>query len=107
MRNHPGRDALATDVAVPLASYAEMISYAGEETQHIDIPAYISSHTGDGNIHLVLMGKPDDGKEWEKIEKVNQRMTQKAIELGATATGEHGDRIARETGKNVKDITQA
>jgi D-lactate dehydrogenase (cytochrome) len=90
MRSHPGRAALATDVAVPLARYADMIAIAGEVARNIDIPAYISSHAGDGNIHLVLMGKMGDENEWDIIDKVNHRMTSKAIEMGGTATGEHG-----------------
>jgi D-lactate dehydrogenase (cytochrome) len=90
VRNHPDRDSITLDVAVPIAAYPEMISLAQEEKERRDLPAYIFSHAGDGNLHLKLMGRRGDEMEWAVIGQMNQRIVLKALALGGTATGEHG-----------------
>jgi D-lactate dehydrogenase (cytochrome) len=95
IRSHPGRSHIAIDVAVPVSAYPEIISLARKESREVDIPGYVLSHAGDGNLHLVLMGKKGDKKEWEIIEQVNARVVTRAIELGGTATGEHGVGIGK------------
>lgn len=94
-RKHPGRSHMVIDVAVPITAYTEMIAFAKEEKQKTAIPGYILSHAGDGNIHLVFMGKTGDEKEWAIIDQVNQRVVAKALAMGGTATGEHGVGIGK------------
>ena len=95
MRNHPGRSHISIDVAVPVSAYPEIISLAGEESRKAGIPGYTFGHAGDGNLHLVFMGKTGDEKEWTIIDQVNERIVKKAIALGGTATGEHGTGIGK------------
>jgi D-lactate dehydrogenase (cytochrome) len=95
MRNHPGRSHLGIDVAVPISAYPEIISLAGEESKNTGIPGYTFGHAGDGNLHLVFMGKTGDRKEWGIIDEVNQRIVEKALAMGGTATGEHGVGIGK------------
>jgi D-lactate dehydrogenase (cytochrome) len=95
MRNHPGRSPMTGDVAVPITAYPEMIAYAREVSEDRGIPAYIVSHAGDGNIHLVLMGKTGDDAEWSVIDQVNDDLVAKALAVGGTASGEHGIGIGK------------
>jgi D-lactate dehydrogenase (cytochrome) len=94
-RNHPGRLHMVIDVAVPISAYPEIIALAREESRKAGIPGYTLSHAGDGNLHLVFMGKDGDEKEWAVIDEVNERMVKKALAVGGTATGEHGVGIGK------------
>jgi D-lactate dehydrogenase (cytochrome) len=94
-RNHPERTHISFDVAVPITAYPEMIALCRSEADKTGIPAYIFSHAGDGNIHLVFMGKAGDEKEWGIIDAVNRRVVLKALSMGGTATGEHGVGIGK------------
>ena len=95
IRNHPHRAPISLDVAVPITAYPVLIALAREEAERSGIPGYIFSHAGDGNIHLVFMGKREDPDEWARIDQVDDRMVSKALELGGTATGEHGVGIGK------------
>ena len=90
IRTHPDRAPISLDVAVPITAYPALIALARKEAEQSGIPGYIFSHAGDGNIHLVFMGKRDDPDEWARIDQVDDRMVSKALKLGGTATGEHG-----------------
>jgi D-lactate dehydrogenase (cytochrome) len=90
LRNHPDRSAMIMDVAVPLTAYPEMIGLARTELKKTNIPGYLISHAGDGNLHFILMGIKGDEAEWEYINQVHWRIVSKALEVGGTATGEHG-----------------
>jgi len=95
IRSNPGRSHMAIDVAVPISAYPELIAMAREESLKANIPGYTLSHAGDGNLHLVFMGKNGDEKEWAVIDQVNARMVEKALAMGGTATGEHGVGIGK------------
>ena len=41
-------------------------------------------------MHLNVAGKKNDPAQWERINEITQRLVAKALELGGTATGEHG-----------------
>ena len=56
---------------------------------------YVFGHAGDGNLHVVLAGDPEDGAEWQKLEDINRRVVERAIELDGTCTGEHGIGIGK------------
>jgi len=95
VRNHPDRAPISLDVAVPITAYPVLIGLARQEAEQSGIPGYIFSHAGDGNIHLVFMGKREDPDEWARIDRVDHRMVTKALEMGGTATGEHGVGIGK------------
>jgi D-lactate dehydrogenase (cytochrome) len=95
IRNHPGCRVLSTDVAVPNTQYSELIKTIHNEVQAHKIIGYTLSHAGDGNVHLVVVGKKDDRNEWEKIDRVVNTVVTKALDLGGTATGEHGVGIGK------------
>lgn len=81
---HPG------DITVPIDSYPEIIRYAkecGEETG-LSVPCF--GHAGDGNVHYSVLVDRDDPDELARGEECYRKIVERAIELGGTATGEHG-----------------
>ncbi len=89
-RINVGRKQLTTDVAVPISQFPRMVAFASEEVKKAGIPGYVFCHAGDGNIHAIFMGKEGDREEWARIWEISDRIVRKAIELGGTASGEHG-----------------
>ncbi len=89
-RRHPDRTHTTADVAVPIAAYPDIIAWSRRALEEAGIPGYIFSHAGDGNIHLVFMGKTGDAEEWAEIGRVYDRLVSRALAAGGTATGEHG-----------------
>jgi len=108
IRSHPDRKIMTTDVAVPISMFPSMIAFADAESRKTSLPRYLFSHAGDGNIHLVVLGRKDRESEIRTVEELNSRIVMKAIELGGTATGEHGVGIGkrifmeREHGKSLE-----
>ena len=112
MRSHPGFDLFIIDVAVPISAYPELIQAAEQERIATGLVGYTFSHAGDGNVHFTLLGERDNARQWELIHAVGDRMVAKALELGGTATGEHGVGIgkkrfmAREHGASLSWMQQ-
>jgi D-lactate dehydrogenase (cytochrome) len=94
-RAHPGKHTLIVDAAVPIGSYPEMVVFARHLVREYGVAGYVFGHAGDGNLHVVLAGDPEDGGEWEKLEDINRRVVERAIELDGTCTGEHGIGIGK------------
>ncbi len=72
-----------------------MIVFAQNLVDEHHVAGYVFGHAGDGNLHVVIAGDPDDKNEWSTLEKINQFIVQKAIEVGGTCTGEHGIGIGK------------
>ena len=90
MRNHPDCDVLIMDVAVPITAYSELIAAIREEIRATNLVSYYISHAGNGNVHLNIAGKKGDREQWDRIHQIAERLVQKTLDLGGTATGEHG-----------------
>ena len=45
---------------------------------------------GDGNFHLAILIDPEDPVEMAEAERLGGRISERAIKLGGTVTGEHG-----------------
>ncbi len=88
LRTNPGWKAIIVDTAVPISKYPELVLYAKNVTK--DVKGYIFGHAGDGNLHAVLVADKNNKTAWKKIEEANDKIVAKGIELGGTATGEHG-----------------
>ncbi|GAI87939.1 unnamed protein product [marine sediment metagenome] len=59
------------------------------------LTAYVFGHAGDGNIHVVIMDRPDDNEQWKVVEEANSKIVIKALEFEGTCTGEHGVGIGK------------
>ncbi len=90
IRNHPDCGTLVVDVAVPNTAYPEIIAAISQEMETASLTGYTFGHAGDGNVHFNIPGKKGDKKQWAQIDQLVERLVSKALDLGGTATGEHG-----------------
>ncbi len=94
-RAHPGKETIIVDAAVPLSRYSEMVVFAQAKVNEKAAIGYVFGHAGDGNLHVVLVGNPEDKKEWNNLEEINHSIVARAVEVGGTCTGEHGVGIGK------------
>jgi D-lactate dehydrogenase (cytochrome) len=94
VRMHPGKKFFIGDVAVPISAYPELIGYIEQVKAQENVVATMLGHAGDGNIHVEIPF--DDEASYQKALYVNGLVVQKALELGGTATGEHGVGIGKQ-----------
>jgi D-lactate dehydrogenase (cytochrome) len=94
-RAHPGNETIIVDAAVPISRYPEMIVFSQKLVDENKASGYVFGHAGDGNLHVVLVGDPDNENEWSTLEKINDQIVTRAVELGGTCTGEHGIGIGK------------
>jgi D-lactate dehydrogenase (cytochrome) len=90
IRNHPDCGILVMDVAVPIAAYPELTAEIRRQTDRSDLNTYFLSHAGNGNVHLNIAGRKDDAEQWDRVNRMSEHLVHKTLELGGTATGEHG-----------------
>ena len=83
------------DTAVPISKYSDMVEFAWNKLEEYRLKGYIYGHAGSGNLHLDIVGNPDDEELWECVQKANEAIVYNAIALGGTATGEHGVGIGK------------
>ncbi|QLK26485.1 FAD-binding protein [Natrinema zhouii] len=81
---HPG------DVTVPISSYPAVVHEAKRLADEYDLLVPCYGHAGDGNLHYSALVDPDDPEQVERGERLSREIVELAIELGGTATGEHG-----------------
>ena len=72
-----------------------MIIFAQTLVDQYEAAGYVFGHAGDGNLHVVLVGDPNDTSGWSQIEEINDRIVTRAVEWGGTCTGEHGVGIGK------------
>ena len=88
--SRPGTRALVTDVCVPISRLAQAIAETQADIDAGPIPGPILGHVGDGNFHAILLFDPADATERAAAMDLSARMTDRALRLGGTVTGEHG-----------------
>ena len=86
----PGCRAISTDTCVPISRLADSIAGARRILDTAQFPTMILGHVGDGNFHAVLLIDPDDPKEMEEAERLNDEIVRLALSMDGTCTGEHG-----------------
>ncbi|MCC1492530.1 FAD-binding oxidoreductase [Cognatishimia sp. F0-27] len=86
----PGARALVTDICVPISALPEAVEATQRDISASSIPGPIAGHVGDGNFHAILLVDPNDPGELEEAKRLSHRMTERALALGGTCTGEHG-----------------
>ncbi|CZT24979.1 probable D-lactate dehydrogenase (cytochrome) [Ramularia collo-cygni] len=84
-----------TDVAVPLSRMAELIDLSKADGAKLGIFASVVGHVGDGNFHLAMFYNPDDAKQKAAVAKVVHDMTNRALEMEGTVSGEHAIGIGK------------
>ena len=86
----PGKDALSTDVCVPISRLAECVEATRRDLDENDLYGPIIGHVGDGNFHVLMLFDQNDAAEMQRVKKVYDRMIERALAMGGTCTGEHG-----------------
>jgi D-lactate dehydrogenase (cytochrome) len=87
MRCNPGCLYYTTDTAVPLSRVTELVSFAQQLLKEMRLEGSIVGHIGDGNFHILIATPPE---EYWRAEAFSEQLVQRTLELGGTATGEHG-----------------
>jgi D-lactate dehydrogenase (cytochrome) len=85
-----GGQIVATDVCVPISRLAECVTATQRDIAANRLVAPIVGHVGDGNFHLALVVDMDDATEVAAVETVIERLTERALAMDGTCTGEHG-----------------
>ena len=86
----PGRDVFATDVCVPISRLAECVVETEQDIKELGIIAPIVGHVGDGNFHTSPVLDSSNPKELAACKTFVKRLTERAIRMEGTCTGEHG-----------------
>jgi D-lactate dehydrogenase (cytochrome) len=86
----PGCQPLATDVCVPISRLAECVTATQRDLTETGLFAPIVGHVGDGNFHLSLMVDPANDDELKRTYAFLERLTERALAMDGTCTGEHG-----------------
>ncbi len=90
LASRPGSTAIVTDVCVPVSKLGEAIGAAEADIAESPLRGPILGHVGDGNYHAILLVDGDDPGELAEAKRLSDAMVSHALELGGTATGEHG-----------------
>jgi D-lactate dehydrogenase (cytochrome) len=86
----PGGQVVATDVCVPISRLAECVTATQHDIVANRLVAPIVGHVGDGNFHVAIVVDMDDRDEVKAVEGLIERLTERALEMEGTCTGEHG-----------------
>ena len=86
----PGGIAMSTDVCVPISRLAECVEDTRRDIEETGIIAPIVGHVGDGNFHTLPIALPEDVEAWTRIQAFVERLSERAIAMDGTCTGEHG-----------------
>ena len=86
----PGGVSMSTDVCVPISRLAECVEDTRRDIEASGIIAPIVGHVGDGNFHTLPIALPEDVDAWTRIKAFVERLSERAIAMDGTCTGEHG-----------------
>ncbi len=86
----PGTKGLASDVCVPISRLAECLVAAQTRAKEMNFIAPTIGHVGDGNFHVLLLIDNSDEQEVEDAKNYLGWLSDLAISMDGTCTGEHG-----------------
>ena len=110
--NNPGLTALVIDTAVPISKYPDMVERSQEVIRRKGLKGYAFGHAGSGNLHMEILGVPEQEEHWKKVVEAADEIVNFTLECGGTATGEHGIGIGkrkfmkREHGESLRLMQQ-
>ena len=86
----PEAELYSTDVCVPISKLSDCITETIEDMEQNELIGPIVSHAGDGNFHVALLIDKNNKNELDKLDKFLVRISERAIRMDGTCTGEHG-----------------
>ncbi|AYF75437.1 FAD-binding oxidoreductase [Nocardia yunnanensis] len=84
---NPGCRFLITDTAVPYSRIAGAVDTATRLGTELGLRITVAGHIGDGNVHTIV---PYTDAEYPAAQVFSDLVVRHALEVGGTATGEHG-----------------
>jgi D-lactate dehydrogenase (cytochrome) len=90
MSLRPGAKSLATDICVPISRLAEAVTETMQDIEELKLLGPIVGHVGDGNFHVGLILDMGDQDEVGRAHRFLERLTERALRMDGTCTGEHG-----------------
>ena len=84
------RKAWTTDACVPISRLAECIVESKRDLDESPLTGTLVGHVGDGNFHMLYLVDPDCPQEMAEAGRLNERLVDRALDMGGTCTGEHG-----------------
>jgi len=93
--NNPGFYPLVIDTAVPISKYSDMVEWGQRVVEKKGLKGYAFGHAGSGNLHMEILGIPEEKVQWQKVREAEEEIVHFALECGGTATGEHGIGIGK------------
>lgn len=89
-RIRPEADAVATDVCVPISNLAAAVTRTQVKAEELGLICPIIGHVGDGNYHCTLLIDVKDADERARGDTFVGWLSELAVELDGTISGEHG-----------------
>ena len=86
----PGTEMYSTDVCVPISKLSDCIVETVKDLEENNLVGPIASHAGDGNFHVAVMLDTNNKSEVAKLGPFLDRLSDRAIKMDGTCTGEHG-----------------
>ena len=86
----PEAEIYSTDVCVPISKLSDCITETIEDMKKNELIGPIVSHAGDGNFHVALLIDKKSDEELKKLDDFLIRISERAIRMNGTCTGEHG-----------------
>lgn len=109
----PGYDLCTGDICVPISRLAESIVAARQDIDASSLTGQVIGHVGDGNFHTAYLIEPGNAAHAAEAERLMERLVERALAVGGTASGEHGVGIEklkylrREHGEEAVDAMKA
>jgi len=92
----PGSEGFVTDSCVPISRLAECIMETQKAIDKSGLIAPMLGHVGDGNFHLAILIDPDNSDEIKQARALSAQVSELALSMGGTVTGEHGVGIGKQ-----------
>ena len=86
----PEAELYSTDVCVPISKLSDCIIETIQDMEQNELIGPIVSHAGDGNFHVALLIDKNSRTELDKLDNFLLRISERAIRMDGTCTGEHG-----------------
>ncbi len=93
--SNPALSPLVIDTAVPISKYSDMVERGQKIVNEKGLKGYAFGHAGSGNLHLEVLGVPEEKAQWQMVEEAGEEIVGFALDCGGTATGEHGIGIGK------------
>ncbi len=91
----PGCELHTSDICVPISQLARAIVDARADIDASFLTGQLIGHVGDGNYHAAYLIDPNDERELAEAERLADLLVERALEVGGTASGEHGIGISK------------